>query len=316
MKSPWIVISAALALCALLLGYEWQSSSNRLAALQAQVAQLTADNTRLNASLSTETEKDGALEAESDQLRAARAMASDRIEPDAEPDTTPGPAPTPVADAPQPREGFMTRMFKDPGMQKILETQQAEALQQLYADYLKEAGLTDDQRVHFFQVLLDRQMALMGASESAISGGGVDMNAASAAASVASDALKGLLSPEQYDLFEKYEQSLGPRMQVARLNQQLSGIGAPLKDYQAAALIQIISQESTDLSALASRNQSDPTSMDEYARAVDAANQRICKRAQSILKPAQLAALAAFEKNMAATQIAALKMQRQMMNGE
>jgi hypothetical protein len=60
----------------------------------------------------------------------------------------------------------------------------------------------------------------------------------------------------------------------------------------------------------------DPASMDNYARAVDAANERIYKRARPILKPAQLAALAAFQKTMAATQIAGLKMARQMMNGE
>jgi hypothetical protein len=60
----------------------------------------------------------------------------------------------------------------------------------------------------------------------------------------------------------------------------------------------------------------DPAAIDDYAQAVEAANQRIYTRARSLLKPAQLAALATFQKNTAATQVAGLKMARQMMNGE
>jgi hypothetical protein len=315
MKNPWIVLSAVLALCGLVLGWQWQTATNHLAVMQAQVAQLTADNTRLNANLTAATEKSGELEAESAQLRAARAMASGRLEPN--PDQSQAAAPTPE---PTPREGLFTKMFKDPEMQKMLVTQQATVLHSLYADYLKEAGLSEDQTMRFFQVLQDRQMALMGASENAMSGGAVDMKAATAATSAASDALKEMLGPDQFALFEKYEKSLGPRVQVARLNQQLAGIGAPLEDYQATALVQIIGQESATLPALgkgsAAQGPMDAATIEDYAQAVDAANQRIYTRARPLLKPAQLAALATFQKSMAATQVAGLKMARQMMGGE
>jgi hypothetical protein len=315
MKSPWLVISAVLALCAIVLGYQWQATSTRLAAADAQLVQLRADNAKLNADIVAETQKSEELEAESAQLRAARALTSGgRLE------LQPESAPAPPAPQPKPREGLFTKMFKDPEMQKMLETQQATALHALYADYLKEAGLSEDQQVRFFQVLQDRQMALMGASENAMSGGAVDMKAATAATAAASDALKEMLGPDQYALFEKYEQSLGPRVQVARLNQQLTGIGAPLADYQETALIQIFSQESADLPAFASGSappeSMDAAAIDQYAQDMDEANQRIYTRARPLLKPDQLAALAAFQKNMTATQIAGLKMARQMMDGE
>ena len=213
MKSPWIVISAVLALCGIVAVWQWLAASNRVAGLQAQVAQLTAYNARLNANIAAETEKAGELEAESAQLRAARAMASGRLEPDSEPAQASAPE-----QQPKPREGLFTKMFKDPEMQKMLESQQATALHLLYADYLKEAGLSEDQTIHFFQVLQDRQMALMGASENAMSGGAVDMKAATAATGAATDALRELLGPDQFTLFERYEKSLGPRVQVARLD--------------------------------------------------------------------------------------------------
>jgi FtsZ-binding cell division protein ZapB len=317
MKSPWIVLSAALALCALAAGWKWQQASNRVAVLQAQVAQLTTDNTKLNADVTEETQRSDELEEESAQLRAARAVTSGRLEPSFAPVSVPTPPPV---EPPKPSEGLFTRMFKDPEMLKMLESQQATVLRALYADYLKEAGLSQDQTMRFFQVLQDRQMALMGASENAMSGGAVDMKAATAATNAASDALRELLGPDQFTLFEKYEKSLGPRVQVARLNQQLTGIGVPLRDYQATALIQIISQESAALPVFgnggASAQSMDPAAIDDYAQAVEAANQRIYTRARSLLKPEQLAALAAFQKNMAATQVAGLKMARQMMGGE
>jgi FtsZ-binding cell division protein ZapB len=316
MTRPWILISALLALCGLLLGWKWQAATNRVASLQAQVAQLTADNARLNTDLAAAAQKSDELEAESAQLRAARAMASGRLEPDLDQPSAAAPAPEP----PKPREGLFTKMFKDPEMQKMLETQQATALHALYADYLKEASLSEDQTMRFFQVLQDRQMALMGASENALSGGAVDMKAATAATSAASDALRELLGPDRFALFEKYEKTLGPRVQVARLDQQLTGIGAPLADYQTTALVQIINEESADLPSFANGTappeSMDAAAIDDYSRAVDAANQRIYTRARAILKPDQLATLATFQKNMAATQIAGLKMARQMMNGE
>jgi len=304
-----------LALCGIVAVWQWLAASNRVAGLQAQVAQLTADNARLNANIAAETEKAGELEAESAQLRAARAMASGRLEPDSEPAQASAPE-----QQPKPREGLFTKMFKDPEMQKMLESQQATALHLLYADYLKEAGLSEDQTIHFFQVLQDRQMALMGASENAMSGGAVDMKAATAATGAATDALRELLGPDQFTLFERYEKSLGPRVQVARLDQQLTSIGVPLKDYQATALVQIISQETADLpdftTGTAPPETMDAAGIEDYAQAVDAANQRIYMRARTLLNSIQLTALATFQKDTAATQIAGLKMARQMMNGE
>jgi len=94
----------------------------------------------------------------------------------------------------------------------------------------------------------------------------------------------------------------------------------PLNDYQATALVQIISQETADLpdftTGTAPPETMDAAGIEDYAQAVDAANQRIYMRARTLLNSIQLTALATFQKDTAATQIAGLKMARQMMNGE
>lgn len=276
------------------------------------MVQLTADKENLDADVAAATEKAEGLEAESAQLRAARAMNGGRLEPEA-------PA-APAAAEPTPREGLFTKMFKDPEMRSMLEGQQAAALQKLYADYLKEANLTADQKERFFQILQDRQMALMNSSENALTGGAVDMKAATASTNAANEAIKELLEPEQYRLYEVYEKNLGPRVQVAQLNQQLTGLGAPLKEYQGTALVQIISEENAMLPAFgenaASEQELDASDIDQYARQIDAVDQRIYQRAGALLTPEQLAVLSTFLKNMAATQIAGLRMAGQMLNGK
>ncbi len=55
--------------------------SNRVAALEDQVAQLKAENAKLSGDVAAATEKARALEAESAQLRAARAISGTRLEP-------------------------------------------------------------------------------------------------------------------------------------------------------------------------------------------------------------------------------------------
>jgi hypothetical protein len=317
MKPPWIVLAAALALCALSGGVMWHIASNRAAGLSAEVAQLKVDNAKLNADVTAGTERAEELEAESAQLRAARSMASSRLEPGGgQPDLDA--APTLAQEQGQPPQpgGFLAKMFKNPEMRSTLASQQGVALRNLYADYLKEVSLTPEEAGRFFQILQDRQMALMDSSESALSGGAVDMKAATAAANTADDALKELLGPERFGLYQQFEKTLGPRVQVAQFNQQLAGQGAPLRGYQIAALIQIMSQESAAMPALgnSASAQQAAADIDHYAQQMDAANRRVCRRAKSVLTPAQLAALAVFQKNTTTTQIAGLKMATQTLD--
>ena len=126
MKSPWPILAALFAVGAICGAALWQSESRQSAALDAQVAQLKIDNARLNGDLAATNEKVQALESESAQLRAARALAV----------ATPAPmASAPAATPDDRRGGLLARMFKDPEMRKMIAAQQAAVLHGLYSDF-------------------------------------------------------------------------------------------------------------------------------------------------------------------------------------
>ena len=314
MKPPWIVLLAVLAACGLGAGVMWQMESTRATALAREVANLKEDNAKLCREAASATDKVQALEAESAQLRAARALAGARLEP----------AATPAKDDVKPKGqgGYLAKMFENPEMRKMMAAQQAAALRGLYGDYAKQAHLTPAEAEPFFQLLQDRQMALMDSSANMISGEPVDMKAATAATNATDEALKDLLGPLRYGQYRDFEKTLAERVQVRQLNQQLAGEGSPLADSQSKALIQIMSEERASLqnvnpaSSAGGRQAMTATDIEQYSRQVDAMNQRVYNRAASVLTPQQLGAFAVFQKNMATAQTASLKMTQEMLKGD
>lgn len=316
MKSPWIVLTAALAAWGLGAGVMWWTQATRSMALEQEVANLKKDNAKLYQDAASANEKAQALDAESAQLRAARALAGPRLEPEA--------TPAESEDKPKQAGGFLAKVFKDPEMRKMLAAQQASVLRGLYSDFVKQAHLTPDAADRFFQLLEYRQTGLMDSSANMMSGSDVDMKAATAVTNATDDAMKALLGPEQYGQYQDFEKTLGSRMQVQQFNQQLGVEGSPLRDDQSTALIQIMSEENAKLPSFTSGNGTgaqqvinmSPADIDEYSQEVDAMNRRVYDRATAVLTPAQLTAFAAFQKNMATAQVAGLKMTQQMIKGD
>lgn len=300
------MLLAMLAACGLAGALAWRWESTRTQSTESQLAELKAENAKLNADLAAATEKMRALEAESAQLRAARAIAGTRLEPVA--------APTPAQEEGRPKEqgGLLKKLFKDPYILKVVAAQETAALRELYSDYLKQTALTPDETDRFFHLLQERQMALMDSSASAMSGGEVDLKAATAAANATDDALRDLLGPARFGQYQQFEKSLGPRMQVQQCARQLAANGCPLQDSQRAALIRIISQEAPAPPRFGDGLAS-PAEIDRYSQEVAAANQRVYTRAASALTPPQLNAFAAFQKNMATSQLAGLRVAQQML---
>ncbi len=129
----------------------------------------------------------------------------------------------------------------------MLAAQQAVALRGFYSDFVKQAHLTPDEAENFFQLLADRQMALMDSSANMMSGSEVDLKAATAATNTADAALKDLLGPARFGEYQDFEKTLGERIQVQQFSQQLGRWDRRLQDYQSQALIQIMSQEQANL---------------------------------------------------------------------
>jgi hypothetical protein len=311
MKSPWIVVLVVVASCGLAAGMMWHRESMRAAALAEVVAKMEKENARESRVAAEAGEKSKALESESEQLRA---MSGPRLEP--EPAETPAPQ-----EKPKGKGAMLAKMFKDPEMRKMLVAQQAAMMRGFYSDFVKEARLTPDEADKFFQLIEDRQMALMDSSANLMSGGPVDMKAATAATDTANDALKELLGPDRYGIYRDFEKTLGDRIQVQQFSQQLGAVGAPLEDNQTQSLIAIMSQERASMPGIQPGNSGGmanmtPEQMDEYSKQVDAMNQRVYNRALSVLTPSQLSAFATYQKNMTNAQMAGLKMTQQMLQGQ
>jgi len=223
MKAPWIVLLTVLAGCAVALGIKWQTEMTRANSLAGIVAKIEAQNTKLTQDLAVAKERVSSLESESQQLRAARAMRRVRLEPGAAPDA----AATPDDTKPKGRDGFLAKMFKDPEMRKMLAAQQAAALRGFYSDFVKQAHMTPDEADKFFQLLQERQMALMDSSANMLAGSPIDVKSATAATNTADDALKDLLGPDRFTQYQAFEKTLGDRIQVQQFSQQLAVAGLP-----------------------------------------------------------------------------------------
>jgi hypothetical protein len=285
--------------------------TTKTADLQRQLAQSKSEANSLQLQLDSANEKTHSLESESAQLRAARALAAPRLEPET------SAAPTPDDTAAKPKGNYLAQMFKDPQMRKLIASQQSAALRTLYSQFLKDANLAPDETDKFFQLLQDRQMALMDSSATAMSGGKIDPAAAAAATSTADDALKALLGPDRYGEYQDYEKTLGTRVQLQQLGQQLAGDGMPLQQNQNTALMQIMSEETSATPKFGNGAQLGSLTqdqIDQYTQQLTDANKRVYNRAMSVLTPAQLTAFQDYQNRMVTTQIAGIKMAKQMMN--
>ena len=191
MKPPWIVLLAVLT--GFLFGFSimWRVGYAHSQALDAQIAQLKLEKAQAESDLAAGREMAHSME--TDQLSAARAIGATRLQ---------LPEPGGTGANKQGDGGSLARILKNPEMRKMLAAQQAAALRELYTDYLLQSHLTPEETERFFELLQDRQMALVDSSVGAITGGSIDVNAANAATNAADNALKDLLGPER---FAKYE---------------------------------------------------------------------------------------------------------------
>jgi len=205
-----------------------------------------------------------------------------------------------------------------------MAAQQTAALRGLYGDYARQANLSPDEENRFFQLLQDRQMALMDSSAKMMTGGAIDMKAATAATNTTDEALKYLLGDARYAQYQEFEKALPDRVQVLQFSHQLSAQGAPLTDSQVKVLIQIMSEERLSAPSFVSENapgsqqalSMSPADVDRYSRLIDSVNGRVYKRAASILTAPQLNTFAVFQRNMATAQVASLKMTQEMFKSD
>ena len=144
--------------------------------------------------------------------------------------------------------GVLSKMLKDPAMKEMMAAQQKVMVQKMYGPLLKELNLTPEQNEAFQQIVLEHQMsaadqafALMGEGDA----GKTD------AVNKLKDKEKGnrgrpesgARGGEGTRSTADYKTTLGERMQLDRLRQQLEDGTTPLQDAQTKALLQVMKEE-------------------------------------------------------------------------
>ena len=259
-------------------------------------------------------ERNAALAAESEQLRARLGDAAD-------PAGTAGARPAEKGNA----LAGLAKFFTDPEMKKLMRTQQSAGTRMMYGDLAKELGLSDEQADKVMNLLAARQAA---AGELALNGvSGAKADPAKAAELADYDAkIKVLLGPEKSTKLNEYERTSGDRMAVRQYERSFTKAGLPLDETQSAGLLQIMKEErlkapasplepggKNPLAAMAALQ--DGAALEQALQTQRDLQQRVLARAHTVLSPDQMTAFESAQKQQLQMQEMGVKMGKAIFGG-
>lgn len=337
MKTKALPILLAILVCAAVIIAEEQ----RLGALRQNLAQMQRDAAAAQEQMDSDAaelkklrERNDALAAESEQLRARRAGGKPAAPEAGVAANDGGAGAEPGAAKDDDKGGWMkgiAKMFKDPGMKKMMRTQQGMGIRMMYGDLAKELGLSPTEADTVMELLADRQME---ASEKAMKS--VEEPDPAKVADAGKEAqqavndhdekLKAALGPEKMAKLSEYERTLGDRMAMQQYTASFSASGQALDEKQRGGLLQIMKEErlkvpagpldpgSKDVAASMKAMQSG----DALEKAVETQRQlqqRVYARAHTVLSPDQMTAFESAQKQQLQMQEMGIKMSKAMMSG-
>ena len=262
---------------------------------------------------------------------AAPTTASETPKPPAESNLPePASAPTSTGQAsPAPTNDFasgLAKMMQDPQMKEMVRVQQRQSLDRMYGTLYRQLGLPADELEALKELLLERQlklvemgMAAMSASESERRQAAVKTNALKAEYD---KKIEDLLGPQDYAVFNQYEQTTPERMQIQMFKDTLPA-DAALTERQEADLIAAMYEARRALPATSLLNTgraSDPSQLTEERIAetlkqLDQLRGRCIERAAAILTRPQFEKYVESQERWSAMQAAGLRMASQMFGG-
>jgi hypothetical protein len=212
--------------------------------------------------------------------------------------------------------GKMAEMMEKPEMREAMRAQQKGMLSMFYGALFKKLQLSPEALDQLKEIQLDKQMAGM-----AMLGKGdkkAQMAALTAAKEQADQAVKELLGNEQYAIYQDYEATVGERMAIGQLNQQLSEKSMPLDEVQQEELVTLMIEERAKLKIPSPLEQQAAwaegmPSSDVFERLLQQQvelNQRVYARSRDVLSEAQQAELLTYQES----QIQMQRLGMQMMN--
>jgi hypothetical protein len=226
----------------------------------------------------------------------------------------------------------MAKMMENPTMNKVMEASQRGAIGALYTDLIDYLNLDENQEKYFMDLLMYRQMKQVDLAMKMMSGGLTDEEkqsltdeVAAASDTVKEEMEKFLNNPEDYAEWEFYEKTVGERMMLSQMDQDLAASDAPLSDETYRDLLGMMhderesfdftgdlhDQENMDISA----ERFSDENLQSYANDIQQLNESISRRAETLLTPEQLAAFINALKTTTDMQLAQLEMAKQMFGG-
>jgi hypothetical protein len=222
---------------------------------------------------------------------------------------------------------MFSKMMKDPAMKEMMRSQQRTMVNKMYGPLFKDLNLSGEQKEKFMQLLLDQQMSSMDKADTFFDSDGKFDPAKIAEATKAQETqgteeIKALLGDDQFAYYQDYKKTMGDRMQLEQLKDQLDGTKSALKDNQMKDLLLLIADERSKNPSLISEDS--PTSaadlekmfsadgFEKQLQSQEEMNQRVIARAGPILNQEQLQAYADFQKQQLNMQRLGMTMAREM----
>jgi hypothetical protein len=213
--------------------------------------------------------------------------------------TSTAPVPTPATKT-TPIVGSMDLLKTSPDFRQYMRTSLRASMSRMYPNLAEELNLTPAQLSQLFDRLTDNQLALMETVPSA----GADADTVSKATAVREELtrnqeteLASMLGDVKYGHWKGYQQTLGARQQVGRLNAALESGEQPLSDLQRSQMIRVLAdhQKQKEEEAQQASRQASPTAesdqvamMEENLKRAEDDNRRVIETAGSYLSPQQL----------------------------
>jgi len=300
------------------------AEEQRLSILQHSIDQLSAELSKAQdqssaslAELATLRERNDALASESAQLRDRLAQAKSSTHPDPNHPSTPtGDSPKPDAKPEKPNwMAGLAKMFNDPEIKKLVQSQQSAGTRMLYSDLGKELNLSPEITTQVLNLLAERQNASSTPNDPP-SPKIAEINAQ----------LQSLLGPEKAAKLTEYERTTGDRMAIRQYQRSFSTAGLPLDDPQSAALLKIMKEERLKVppSPLEPGNQSLASSMaalqngDNFEQSLQTERDlqaRVLARAHTVLTPDQMTTFESSQKQQLQRQEMSIKMGKAIFGG-
>jgi hypothetical protein len=224
---------------------------------------------------------------------------------------------------------MFSKMLKDPAMKEMVRSQQKIMAQKMYGPLCRDLNLAPEQKDQLMGLLQEHQMAAVEQAGALFGSGESDQTKISSALKDKEKELdtqvKSLLGEEKFAQYSAYKTTLGERMQLDQLRQQLEGGNAPLQDEQMQSLLQVMKEERDKTPPVIPNKKGEGAAnfaqmltdetMEKQFQWQEDLNRRVLERAGQILTPQQLKEYTDFQTQQLTMQKAGMRMAREMFGG-